>query len=278
MLYPSGLANQITEDLIARFGFDKSITLDQLLAVENGWHRLRELGNFISKNIFENYSQKAWGTDIFTLDPEIRKRVPIRINYDNRYFTDTFQCQPDKGFAHMVQEMLNHPNIKVTLKKSYSDLKVKCWTKKIYYTGMIDEFFNYSSGPLPYRDLKFIFRLKNSSVQDVATINYPDHHSITRITDFSFMDYSSTAAAKQSKKTWVVGEVPTEYDKDKPDAVPYYPVRSEASRALYRKYQEMIPSDMIFGGRLGRFEYLNMDQAVAQALHLAELELENDNQ
>lgn len=56
------------------------------------------------------------------------------------------------------------------------------------------------------------------------------------------------------------------------EADPYYPVPNEETRALYRKYEALAADlpDVTFVGRLARYQYLNMDQVVGQALVTAE--------
>ena len=262
-LYPPTEARRLQEALITRFGFNSKVSLLDL--EKSNSDEIKAFAEFVKKNFVQNYSNKAWGQDVFNLDPAILKRIPVRMNYDDRYFEDSFQAQPQHGFTFMVSTMLH--GIHVDVDTSF-DIGMVNDYDRVYYTGPIDELCGYALGPLPYRSLWFQLSIKDVQDQDYAVVNHPGDMQATRTTNFGKIKPSRTG------KAWFCRELPYAFNPENPADVPYYPVRSEGSQELYQRYEGLVDnSKFILAGRLGRFEYLNMDQAVAQALSLAEKEL-----
>ena len=228
---------------------------------------LSQVGEVIYQKIFYGYSRKQWGIDPACLDTSISSRLPIRYNFDNRYFTDKFQALPVGGYTTLIEKMLKHPQIEVKLKTDYFRLP-KSFVKdfsKVVYTGPIDRYFNYRAGRLEYRSLKFIFsKLDKEFYQNNSVINYPDLTvPYTRVIEFKYFDPSS----KITKHTVIAREYP------KSKGEPYYPVPRARNQQVLAKYlakvAELEKSGIYFAGRLGTYRYLNMDQAVAEAMKLA---------
>lgn len=229
---------------------------------------LSNVGQAIYQKIFYGYSRKQWGIDPARLDVSLSSRLPIRYNFDNRYFTDNYQALPVGGFSTLVKKMLDHPKIEVKLKKDFFKL-TKSFIKdfdKVIYTGPIDQYFNYRHGRLEYRSLKFIFKkIEQEFFQNNAVINYPDLSvPYTRIIEFKYFDPS----AKPTKYTIIAKEYP------KSKGEPYYPVPRARNQRVLAKYlaeaKELEKKGVYFAGRLGTYCYLNMDQAVTGAMKLAE--------
>lgn len=227
---------------------------------------LSNVGEVIYQKIFYGYSFKQWGLDPALLDTSISNRLPIRYNFDNRYFTDKYQALPTAGYTALVKKMLDHPQIKVQLKQNFFKLS-KTYLKKfdkIIYTGPIDQYFNYKYGRLEYRSLKFEFCKVNAEFyQNNSVINYPDITvPYTRIIEFKYFDLS-----KPSKHSIIAREYPRKA------GLPYYPVPRQRNTELLKKYMaevvELGKAGVYFAGRLGTYRYLNMDQAVGEALELA---------
>lgn len=65
-----------------------------------------------------------------------------------------------------------------------------------------------------------------------------------------------------------------EYSRFADDAdEPYYPINTEADRAVLTAYRarakaEMDSAKVLFGGRLGTYQYLDMHMAIASALNM----------
>jgi UDP-galactopyranose mutase len=159
----------------------------------------------------------------------------------------------------MFDNMLNHPNIKVMLNTDYKEIVGSISFNKMIYTGPIDYFFDYCYGKLPYRSLEFKFEtLEQETYQQTGTVNYPNEHAYTRITEFKYI------TGQKHPKTSIVYEYPMD------EGDPYYPVPRPENAELYRKYQLLAAAEtnVFFAGRLATYKYYNMDQVVAQALTL----------
>ncbi|HEY9465586.1 MAG TPA: UDP-galactopyranose mutase [Vicinamibacterales bacterium] len=216
-----------------------------------------KVGRELYEKFFRNYTRKQWGLDPSELDASVTSRVPVRTNRDDRYFTDTYQVMPLRGYTRMFERMLSHPNIKILLNADYREVKRAIPHSEVIFTGPVDEFFDYRFGRLPYRSLDFKFETVNTPVaQQGPVINYPNENAYTRVTEFKYL------TGQEHPKTTLV------YEFAKGEGDPYYPVPQPQNAALYRKYQELAEatSGVHFLGRLGTYKYYNMDQVVAQAL------------
>jgi UDP-galactopyranose mutase len=220
------------------------------------------VGRDLCDKFFRGYTRKQWGLDLSELNAAVAARIPVRTNRDDRYFTDEFQAMPRDGYTRMFQRMLDHPNIKVELGVNFSEIKQDMGGSKLIYTGPIDEYFDYCYGKLEYRSLHFehLHFPATAQYQPVGTVNYPNEHSFTRITEFKHL------TGQQHSGTSIVREYPQAVGD------PYYPVPRPENEALFKKYQELAErhKDVTFVGRLAQYRYYNMDQAVAASLKAAE--------
>jgi UDP-galactopyranose mutase len=217
------------------------------------------VGRELYEKFFRNYTRKQWGLDPSELDSCVAGRIPVRFDRDDRYFSDSFQAMPSEGFTRLFERMLAHPNINVLLSTDYRDVMTSYPSAKVVYTGPIDEFFDYRFGPLPYRSLRFEHRTHDrEQFQPAAVVNYPNDHDYTRITEFKHL------TGQKHEKTSIVYEYPTD------DGEPYYPIPRPENAALYERYRALASAkaDVYFCGRLANYRYFNMDQVVAQALHM----------
>ena len=217
------------------------------------------VGIELYEKFFKHYTKKQWDLDPSELDASVTARVPTRNNQDDRYFTDTFQAMPADGYTKMFEKMLDHPNIKLMLNTDYKDVVKDLKYDKMIYTGPVDRFFDNKFGKLPYRSLKFKFEtLAKETHQAVGTVNYPNEHAFTRITEFKYL------TGQQHPKTCLVYEYPMA------EGDPYYPIPTPANASLYKKYHQLADSveSVYFTGRLATYKYYNMDQVVAQSLAL----------
>ncbi|HYH44657.1 MAG TPA: UDP-galactopyranose mutase [Thermoanaerobaculia bacterium] len=216
------------------------------------------VGRELYEKFFRGYTRKQWGLDPSQLDAMVTSRVPVRNNRDDRYFTDTYQAMPQRGYTRMFENMLDHPNIKILLNCDYHEVKDEVAYDKLIFTGPVDEYFGYRYGKLPYRSLRFDFRTVNQEwVQPVAVVNYPNEHLYTRVTEFKRL----TGQEHPTKSTLV-------YEFPQGEGDPYYPVPRPENAELYKKYQALAEAtpDVLFVGRLATYKYYNMDQVVGQAL------------
>ena len=218
-----------------------------------------KVGRELYEKFFRGYTRKQWGLDPSELDSSVIARVPTRTNRDDRYFTDTYQAMPLRGYTRMFENMLDHPNIKIMLNADYADIEEWIPHRELIYTGPIDEFFNFSYGKLPYRSLEFKHQTFDTPVfQPAPVVNYPNEHPYTRVTEFKYL------TGQEHPKTSVVYEYPGD------GGDPYYPVPRPENAEIYKKYQALAEAtpDVHFVGRLATYKYYNMDQVVAQALTL----------
>lgn len=230
---------------------------------------VNKVGRELYEKFFQGYTLKQWDLDPSELDASVTARIPTRNNKDNRYFTDKYQAMPLAGYTKMFENMLNHPNIKVMLNTDYKEIVKELDFDKTIYTGPVDYFFDYRYGKLPYRSLEFKFEtIESESYQATGTVNYPNEHAYTRVTEFKYL------TGQKHPKTSVVFE----YPKDTGD--PYYPVPRPENAELYKKYQLLANQtpDVYFVGRLATYKYYNMDQVVAQALTLFKRISANENE
>lgn len=220
-----------------------------------------KIGRELYEKFFKGYTRKMWDLDPSELDASVSARVPTRTNRDGRYFTDTYQAMPAKGYTRMFQKMLSHPNIKIMLNTDYKEIVDIIPYKTMIYTGPIDSYFNYCYGRLPYRSIEFRFETHDmETFQPTGTINFPNEHPYTRITEFKYL------TGQKHHKTSIVYEYP------KAEGDPYYPIPRPENAEIYKKYQGLANSmtNTYFTGRLATYRYYNMDQVVAQSLSLFE--------
>ncbi len=220
---------------------------------------ISKVGKELYEKFFKGYTRKQWDLDPSELDASVTSRVPTRINKDDRYFTDSYQAMPLHGYTKMFRNMLSHPNIKIMLNTDYKEIVDVIPYHRLIFTGPIDSYFNYCYGRLPYRSIEFRFdTFDKETFQATGTINFPNEHPYTRITEFKYL------TGQIHHKTSIVYEYPTA------DGDPYYPIPRRENTELYKKYQALADSmsNTYFTGRLGTYKYYNMDQVVAQSLTL----------
>lgn len=166
--------------------------------------------------------------------------------------------------------------IEVKLGEDYNEKKSEydVMAEKVVYTGAIDEYFNYSLGNLEYRSVRFENEVLNQpNFQGNAVINYTDRETPwTRIIELKWFEFGKDENGNDLPKTIISREYSSEW---KFGDVPYYPVNDEKNSELYRKYKELADKEekIIFGGRLGKYKYYDMDAVIASALECAEREL-----
>ena len=224
------------------------------------------IGKDIYEKLVKGYTEKQWGRDCTELPAFIIKRLPVRYTFDNNYFNDLYQGIPIGGYTKIIEKMLE--GIEVKLSTDFFDEKEK-WLKsadKIIFTGMIDQYFDYCYGELEYRGLDFEFEtLDMENYQGNAVINYTDRETpFTRIIEHKHFENSQsdkTIITREYPKTWTKGEEA------------YYPMNDDKNSELFKKYQKLAESEgnVIFGGRLGMYQYFDMWQVIDEALKLVEI-------
>jgi UDP-galactopyranose mutase len=228
---------------------------------------LSSVGRDLCDKFFRGYTRKQWGLDLSDLSATVAARIPVRTSSDDRYFSDSFQKMPAEGYTKMFAGMLDHPRIRIELGKDFQEIRNLVDWKLMVYTGPLDEYFGFSLGRLPYRSLRFEHEHLPGTdcFQPVGTVNFPNEHAFTRITEFRHL------TGQQHPGTSIVREYPEQIGD------PYYPVPREESQTLYREYATLAAAerDTLFVGRLAEYRYYNMDQVVARALHICKQRFEH---
>ncbi|MGI8419636.1 MAG: UDP-galactopyranose mutase [Candidatus Levyibacteriota bacterium] len=226
---------------------------------------LSRVGPVLYEKLFKHYTQKQWNKEPKELAASVIGRIPVRTNFEDRYFTDIHQAIPKDGYTKLFENLLNHPNITIKLSTDY--FKVKETLKdyeKLFFTGPIDQFYAYKYGKkLQYRSIRFEFETFDQEFyQSNSVINYPNEHAYTRIVEYKHF------TGQKHTKTTISKEFPTW------EGEPYYPVPSKENLELFALYQKEAEKsekeNIFFVGRLANYKYFNMDQAFKNALDLFE--------
>ena len=223
------------------------------------------VGKKISDIFFRPYTRKMWGVDPKKLSSKIGSRLPVRTNKDNRYFNDNFQALPKNGYTKMVEEIINHSLIDLSLNKNFEKGMEKDFDHS-FLCVPIDKFFNYQYGALPYRSILFENRLEEIDKQSAPVINFTDDSKYTRKTQWSLFPNSPF---NQNIHKTITYEIPCSMDLNPEEY--YYPVSSIESSKRYNEYKSLAKSEknISFCGRSGLFKYIDMVPAVQIHLDMA---------
>jgi UDP-galactopyranose mutase len=210
------------------------------------------------------YTLKQWETDPTLLPASIAKRLPVRTNYNDRYYNDTWEGIPSEGYTPIFEKMLSHENIQLFMQTDWFDVKKYAINKLVVYTGAIDQFYDYCYGDLAWRTLDFKFEKHDvSDYQGITQVNYADADiPYTRIIEHKHFHPEKTYAMDKT----IIG---IEYSRlaTREDTV-YYPVKRPIDIQLFEQYRNLSEkeSNVIFGGRLGEYMYYDMHQVIGSAL------------
>ncbi len=229
------------------------------------------VGREIYEKLIQGYTQKQWGRPCQELPAFLIQRLPLRFTFDGSYFDALYQGIPKGGYTSWVEHMLD--GIEVGLGEDYLKQKGRydSMADKVIYTGPIDAYFDYRLGPLEYRSLQFEWQILNQpNFQSAAVVNYTDAQvPWTRIVEHKWFDY------QDQPKTIISKEYSIEWERG---MEPYYPINDEKNTHLYQQYADLAQSQskVIFGGRLGEYKYMDMDQIIAAALSCARKQLQEN--
>lgn len=225
---------------------------------------LRFVGKDLYQAFFEGYTRKQWGIDPSRLTATILKRLPVRFNYDDNYYNSTFQGMPKNGYTHIVEKLLDHPNIRVHLNSRF-DRTLASGFNHVFYSGPIDGWFGFGEGRLGYRTLDFEAIRNAGDYQGNAVINYCDSDvPWTRISE-----HKHFAPWETHEKTLIFREYSRLCGESD---VPYYPIRLAEEKTLLMRYVDRARREqrITFIGRLGTYRYLDMDVTIQEALETAD--------
>jgi UDP-galactopyranose mutase len=232
------------------------------------------IGRPLYEAFIRDYTAKQWQTDPKSLPAEVISRLPVRYNYDNRYFNDTWEGLPVDGYTAWIERMADHPKIEVRLGTDFFDTaqplnkKAAVGQLPIVYTGPIDRYFEGVEGALSWRTLDFEEEVVDvGDYQGTSVMNYADADiPYTRIHEFKHF-HPERADRYPADKSVIMRE----YSRfASVDDEPYYPVNTAADRAKLLSYRELAKGerDVHFGGRLGTYQYLDMHMAIGSALSM----------
>lgn len=217
------------------------------------------VGWFIYNTFFHGYTWKQWGKDPKELPASIIKRVPIRFNFNDNYYNDKYQGIPKNGYTELVSNMLHDIDVKLGVDFVKEKEILESTHKYIVYSGALDQLFNYKLGNLEWRSLEFKHEwLDEEDHQGCSVLNYTNKAvPFTRITEHKHFNWRNT------DKTIITKEYSVDYN---PTKEQYYSVNNEVNNELQKKYISLLPKNYIIGGRLGSYQYYDMDQVVGMAL------------
>ena len=229
---------------------------------------LRFVGRDLYEAFFKTYTVKQWGLDPSELPASILKRLPVRFNYDDNYFSHKYQGMPADGYTALVAKILDVPGVTVHLNTRF-DPALKGDYAHVFYSGPIDAWFGHAEGHLPYRTLDFEVFRDTGDYQGNAVINYCDNQeAYTRITEHKHFSPWET-----HEKTICYKEYSRQCEGND---IPYYPIRMARDKEQLERYINLAQHEdnVTFVGRLGTYRYLDMDVTINEALITADKFLE----
>ncbi len=225
---------------------------------------LRFIGKELYYAFFYGYTKKQWGCEPTELPASILKRIPVRFNYDDNYHNNIFTGIPVEGYTALIQKLIDHPCIRVSLNKKFDPAMDISGYDHVFYTGPIDAWFNFKYGRLGYRTVTFEKCYADGDFQGTAQMNYCDVETpFTRITEHkhftNWEKHDTTIYFKEFSK------------ESEPTDIPYYPKRLEHDKGLLLQYRAAAASlqKITFIGRLATYRYMDMHHVIGEALNYA---------
>jgi UDP-galactopyranose mutase len=256
----------------------RDLIASQASEFEGDPHNLEEkaislIGRPLYEAFVKGYTAKQWQTDPKELPADVIARLPVRYNFDNRYFNDKYQALPKDGFTRWLSNIADHKNIEVKLNTDFFESKAdSVGNVPVLYTGPLDRYFEFSNGRLGWRTLDFEFEtLSVDDYQGTSVMNYADESiPYTRIHEFKHLRPDLVTKSGSTIIAREYSRFSEEIDED------YYPINSSADRSKLSVYRELATAEdgVWFGGRLGSYQYLDMHMAIASALTLWSNEIE----
>ncbi|MBS1078946.1 UDP-galactopyranose mutase [Gluconobacter kondonii] len=222
---------------------------------------LSMIGLELYRAFFHGYTRKQWGLEPTELPASILKRLPLRFNYDDNYFSHPYQGMPEGGYTSIINNILDIVGIDIMTGCSFESLQRKY--DHVFYTGPIDRYFQFRLGRLGYRTLDFERFVDDGDYQGTAVINYCDENvPFTRISEHKHFapweqdKFSKTVCFREYSR--IAGE----------QDIPYYPIRLVNEKKILDSYIALARSEkgVSFLGRLGTYRYLDMDVTITEAL------------
>lgn len=224
---------------------------------------MKFIGKDLYEAFFKGYTRKQWGCDPTELPASILKRLPVRFNYDDNYFSHKYQGIPKDGYTTIISKILDHHNIKINVDTPFNSEMVEEFDH-VVWTGKLDEWFNYSEGHLGYRTLDFVKSTQDGDYQGTAVMNYGNEDiTYTRISEHKYFTpwelHEKTIYFKEYSRECGLNDIP------------YYPIRLVNDQIVLKKYLHLVEEEknVTFAGRLGTYSYMDMDVTIKEALNLS---------
>ena len=257
-VFPEDFAKMLENKLIAKFGYNKKITLADMH--KNFDDDLKFLAQYFYENVFKPYTMKQWGIPEDAIPDCSDTYYPFDISMDDRYFKEKYQAIPLCGWTNTIENILKHKNIKLKLNTNFSDINTDKFDR-IFYTGSIDEYFDYKHGELPYRSVRTELE-DNLTELNGQTFNYPYNFDFIRANVYKRVLPNNVY---NSNKDIVGFEYVEKFELGKNER--FYPINNAQSVKIYQKYIEEAKnlSTVFFVGRLGEFKYYESDELITKA-------------
>lgn len=227
------------------------------------------VGKDIFETLIKEYTEKQWGRKCAELPAFIIRRLPVRMVYDNNYFSDKYQGIPIGGYNKLIEGLLEGTDCKTGVDFFTSEFyDWRNYAEQLVYTGALDEYFNFALGKLDWRTVNFKTRVENiPNYQGNAVVNYTSHDQpYTRVIEHKHFEMFGQEIY-DCPKTVVSEEYSTEY---KEGMEPYYPVNNERNNILAEAYRKLAEKEdgVLFGGRLAQYRYYDMAPVIEQVMKL----------
>ena len=253
-------AKKIIADQIADLGITEPKNLEE--------QALSLAGKDVYEKLVKGYTEKQWGRSCTELPAFIIKRLPLRFTYDNNYFNDRFQGIPEDGYTALAEKLLE--GIEIRLNTDFAGIRKDNPAEMTVYTGPVDAYFDHCLGRLEYRSLRFETKMlrDTANYQGNAVVNYTEAKvPYTRIIEHKHFAWGRTDVL-DLPYTVITYEYPKQGQEGDE---PYYPVNDVRNNELYLRYRALAEKEgnVLFGGRLGTYRYLDMDDTIRLALDAA---------
>ena len=269
--YSADEAKTLKYKLLTYYGKEEATIVEML---DSDDADIKAYADFLYQNDYSLYTAKQWGISPEDIDKSVLKRVPVYFSYKDGCFADAYQMVPIEGYTEWFRKLLDHRNISISLGQDVFKRLTIAENKTlinghefiglVVYTGPIDELFDCRYGSLPYRSLAFKWGYADKKYhQQAPLVVNPSAKEYTRITEYSYFPHKHLS----NQKTSFSYECPVQYKRNS-GMEPYYPIQTRESAELLHQYEQrafQIPN-LVCVGRLARFKYYNMDQALIAAL------------
>ena len=267
-VFPDDFGKMLENKLIAKFGYNKKITLADMH--RNFDDDLKFLADYFYENVYKPYTMKLWGISEDEVPACEDSYFPFFISNDSRYYKDKYQAVPQNGWTAMIENILKHKNIKLKLNTEFSEINTDKFDR-IFFTGSIDEYFDYKHGELPYRSVRVEIDTNYNNMYG-QTCNFPISYDFLRR-----VCYTNIPRIALGTSSEIIGfEYIEPFELGKNER--FYPIQNAKSQEILQKYLQEASelSKVYFVGKLGEFKYYESDELVTRAFEtVASLMIKN---